>query len=100
MCGETRAECVVGLFRTAPNSRIRNVNSNSLINIERSSMWVVWPLCGWEPKCRECSLADARRAMTFIFLMTPSSEFQALSIPTTAQFAFNQKLTEPNNILL
>jgi hypothetical protein len=70
-----------------------------LINIERSSMWVVWPLCGWEPKCRECSLGDARRAMTFIYLMTPSSELQWLPIPTTAALPFNQKLTEPNNIL-
>jgi hypothetical protein len=65
-----------------------------LINIEISSMWVVWPLCGWEPKCREFSLGDARRAMTFIYLVTPSSEFQGFSIPTTAQFPFNQKLTE------
>jgi hypothetical protein len=37
--------------------------------------------------------------MTFIYLMTPSSEFQGLSIPTMAQFPFNQKLTEPNNIV-
>jgi hypothetical protein len=62
-------------------------------------MWVVWPLCGWEPKCRECSLGDVRRAVTFIYLMTPSSEFPGLSIPTTGQFPFDQKRTEPNNIL-
>jgi hypothetical protein len=43
-------------WRAAPNRRVRNVNSNSLLNIERSSMWVVWPLCGWDPKCRERSL--------------------------------------------
>jgi hypothetical protein len=63
-------------------------------------MWDMWPLCGWEPKCRECSLGDARRVMTFIYVMTPASQFQGLSIPTTAQFPFNQKLTERNNILL
>ncbi len=60
-------------------------------------MWVVWPL--WVGAPSECSLGDARRAITFIYLMTPSSEFQGLSIPTTPQFPFNQKLPELNNIL-
>jgi hypothetical protein len=53
----------------------------------------------WVGAPSECSLGDARRAITFIYLMTPSSEFQGLSIPTTPQFPFNQKLPELNNIL-